>query len=190
MKPIVQSPTSAVPTTHGYTRTAVALHWVSALLLVAMTALGWYMTSIEDDPGSAWYFDLHKSLGIVTASVLAVRLAWRAMNRPPGLPDALPRWQARLSGWTHALLYLTMAGIPVTGYLGASYTKAGVQLFGLPTPYWAGPDHDAAEWLFGIHSALVWLLLAVVGVHLMAAVKHLLIDKDGVFQRMWFGSKT
>ena len=76
--------------------------------------------------------------------------------------------------------------MPVTGYLGASYSKAGVALFGLPTPHWALPDHGRAELFFNVHSVLVWVLVALVSLHVLAALKHLLLDKNGVFQRMWF----
>jgi len=186
MESIAQPPISVVHTARPYTRTAVVLHWSLAMLLVTMTALGWYMMSIEDDPGSAWYFDIHKSVGLVTALLVSARLVWRLTHRPQGLPDTVPRWQAKLSQMTQALLYLVMVFMPVTGYLGASYSKAGVRLFGLATPQWALPNHDAAEWLFGIHSVLVWVLVVVVGIHVLGAIKHLMIDKDGVFQRMWF----
>ena len=188
MESIAQPPISVVHTARPYTRTAVVLHWALVMLLVTMTALGWYMASIEDDPGSAWYFDMHKSIGIVIAVLVAARLVWRLTHRPLGLPETVPRLQARLSQLTQTSLYLVMVFIPVTGYLGASYSKAGVQLFGLATPHWALPNHDAAERLFGIHSVLVWVLVIGVGIHVLGAIKHLVIDKDGVFQRMWFRS--
>jgi len=63
-----------------YSRTAVALHWGLALLIAFIAALGWYMMSIEDEPGSGWYFNLHKSLGIVMASLVAVRIGWRSLT--------------------------------------------------------------------------------------------------------------
>ncbi len=169
-----------------YTRTAIALHWGIALLVAFIAALGLYMMSIEDEPGSGWYFNLHKSLGIAMAMLLVARLGWRLMNTPEPLSDAIPKWQRQLSRATQWLLYLLMALVPVAGYIGASYTKKGVQWFGLATPQWALPDHDRAEQFFDIHSALVWVLVAFVGLHVLGALKHLLIDRDGVFQRMLF----
>jgi cytochrome b561 len=169
-----------------YHRIAITLHWTLALLLTATTLVGWYMMSIEHELGSDRYFDLHKSVGIVIALLVAARIAWRLSTRPQELPAGVAIWQVKLAKSTQALLYVLMVLMPVTGYLGASFTKTGVQLFGLATPHWALPDHARAEQLFGIHSVLIWVLVALVGLHVLGALKHLMWDKDGVFQRMWF----
>lgn len=169
-----------------YSPTAIALHWTLALLLTAMVALGWYMMSIEREPGSGWYFDLHKSIGVLVLLLVVARLIWRVQNLPQPLPASMPRWQIVLSRGIHVLLYLLMLLIPISGYLGASYSKSGVQVFGLATPHWALPDHDTAEQFFAIHSLLIWVLVALVSLHILAALKHLLLDRDHVFQRMGF----
>ena len=168
-----------------YTRTAIALHWTLVVLLTLMAALGWYMMSIEDDPGSDWYFDTHKSMGLVIALLIAARIAWRLTHRPQALPARLPEWQCGLARGTQVLLYVVMVLMPITGYIGASYSKERVQWFGFAMPQWTSPDHDRAELFFGIHSVLIWILVTLVSVHALGALKHLLIDKDGVFQRMW-----
>lgn len=171
-----------------YSSTAIILHWTLALWLTAMAGLGWYMMSIEDEPGSGWFFALHKSFGILALLLVAVRVVWRLTHRPPALPlgDGGGRWGNRLAHATQAWLYGLMALLPLTGYLGASYSKSGVQLFGLPLPQWAVPEHDTAEQFFEIHSVLVWVLVALVALHVLGALKHLLLDKNGVFARMWF----
>lgn len=181
------APPAPVPTAWRYGGAAVTLHWVIALLLPVMAALGWYMMSIEEETGSNWYFELHKSIGIVVALLVAARIAWRLTHRPQPLPPTVPMWQVRLSRVTQALLYGLMVLMPVTGYLGASYSKEGVKFFSADTPRWALPDHDLAEQFFGIHSALIWVLVALIGVHVAGALHHLLRRKDGVFQRMIFG---
>ncbi|MDB5731154.1 MAG: cytochrome [Variovorax sp.] len=186
--PSLNLPAANVETVWRYGRTAIVLHWTLAVLLTFMIGLGWYMMSIEREAGSAWYFNLHKSVGLVIALLVAVGVAWRSGHRPESLPVSVPRWQARLAFVTQTLLYALMVLMPVTGYLGASHSKAGVQLFGLPTPRWAVPDHDRAEQFYNIHSVLVWVLVALVVLHVAGALKHLLWDKDGVFQRMWFRS--
>lgn len=169
-----------------YSRTAVILHWAVALLILATTTLGFYMMSIEEEPGSATYFDWHKSIGIVIASLVLARVLWRLMHVPAKLPSSVPSWQARLAHMTEALLYVLMVLMPVTGYLGASHSKAGVQLFGLTTPKWAVPDHAIAEQFFSIHAVLVIALMALVALHVTGAVTHALWYKDTVFRRMWF----
>lgn len=172
-----------------YSRSAVFLHWTLALLIVFTTALGWRMMAIEDEPGAEQFFDLHKSIGLIIATLVAMRCVWRLTHRPEPLPAGLPDWETRLAGVTHALLYLLMIAMPLTGYVGASYSRAGVQWFGQATPQWAAPDRALAHLFFTIHSLLVWVLVVVVVLHVIGGLKHLLVDKDGVFQRMWIAPR-
>ena len=180
-------PTISAHTTSAwrYSRIAVALHWALALLIVVLVGLGWFMMSIEDEPGSTRFFDLHKSLGLTLLALVVVRIAWRATHRPESLPHAVPAWRARAAAWLHGGLYLCMVVMPVTGYLGASHQKHGPHFFGLETPAWATPNHDLAEQFFSVHSVTAWVLVGLVALHTLAALKHL-VDRDGVFQRMWF----
>jgi cytochrome b561 len=172
-----------------YGRTAVVLHWTLAVLLVATTALGFYMMSVEKEPGADAYFNLHMSIGIVIALLVITRIVWRLTHPPQPLPASVPRWQVWLAGATQASIYLLVVLMPLTGYLGASHSKAGVPLFGLATPRWTAPDHDTAESFYTIHSVLIWVLIFLVALHVAGALKDLLIDRDGVFQRMWFRSR-
>ena len=167
-----------------YTRTAVALHWLMALLIAAQAGLGWYMTSIEDEGGER-YFGLHMSMGLIVAGLLVWRIAWRLRHRPPSLPQTIPAWQRAAAHATHWFLYAAMAAMPLAGFLGASMTKEGVVFLGQPLPRLASPDHDMAEQFFAIHSLIATLLVVAVAVHVLAGLKHLLLDKDGVFERMW-----
>lgn len=169
-----------------YAKPAVFLHWVLALLIVSLVGIGWYMMSIEDDPGSDLYFNLHKSFGMVVFGLVLLRIIWRATHRPAPLPMRLPKWQVNLSRVTEWALYVCMLLMPILGFLGALYSKSGVAFFGAHLPSWTVPNHDTAELFFGLHSALAWVLVALVALHAIGGLKHLLVDKDGVFQRMWF----
>lgn len=168
-----------------YGSVAMLLHWLLAALIVVLLGLGWFMMAIEDDPGSDWYFNLHKSLGLLVLALVALRLLWRMTHRPAPLPASLPRWQVRLSHLTQGALYVAMLAMPLLGLIGASFSKSGVAFFGLPLPAWAVPDHDTAERFFDLHGTLAWVLVALIVLHAAGGLKHLLVDKDGVFQRMW-----
>ena len=159
---------TAIP--HG--RFAVMLHWFVACWLIGMVLLDWTMIAIEDEPGSAWYFRLHKSLGLVALALVLARMSWRA-SVPPAA--CVPRWQARVAALTQGGLYLGMLALPVSGLV----------FFGQKIVLWSVSEQSMAEKLFSLHTALVWGLLALLGLHLAAALKHLLRDKDGAFQRMW-----
>ena len=165
---------------------AIFLHWILAILITGMVCLGWYMMSAEHDPGSRWYFDLHKSFGLLVFALVLLRILWRFMHKPAKLPANLPKWQVVASSITQWLLYVCMFLLPITGFLGSSYSKSGVALFGLRLPGWFVPNHDMAEQFFSIHSVLVWVLVAAVALHAAAGLKHLIFDRNGVFQRMWF----
>lgn len=181
LSPIVKTP-------WRFSSFAIGLHWGSAAVLALLAALGWYMMSIEDDPGAGWYFAQHKSWGLVFSMLLVVRLLWRLFHRPAPFPIEMPKWQEWLASGTQLLLYVLMVLMPLTGYLGASYSEHGVQLFGTNLPSWAAANHDNAEWFFDIHGTMIWVLAILLTVHVAGALKHLVLDKDGTFSRMWFKS--
>lgn len=174
------------PAVWRYGMPAIVLHWLLAVLIAGMASLGWYMMTIERQPGGPWYFDLHKSVGLVVAGLVLLRVLWRLFHKPAPLPANVPRWQVRLSSVIEWLLYAGMIVLPITGFVGASYTRAGVSFFGLDLPAWTPPDHDTAEWFFSIHETTVWVMVVLLVLHAAAGLKHLLVDRDAVFQRMWF----
>ena len=168
-----------------YGTPAIVLHWVLGLLIVFMAALGWYMMTIEKQPQGPWYFDLHRSVGLAVAALVILRVLWRLTHGAAPLPASLPRWQVRAASATHWLLYLCMIVMPVTGILGAAYHRSGLQFFSMSLPTWSDPDRQLSHFFFVIHSFTAWILVALMVVHAAAGLKHLLVDRDAVFQRMW-----
>ena len=169
----------------AYSRTARYIHWLVAALIIGMIILGWYMMSIEDDPGSDSYFALHKSIGIAVLVLVLFRLIWRLSHQPKSLPLTVPNWQLMAAKMSHWLLYGAMIAMPIVGLTGALLSKDGVSFFGIALPRVLTANHDLAEFFFSVHGVLAWVLVALISLHLLAAMKHLFIDKDGVFQRMW-----
>lgn len=179
------SQASSSPAAWRYGRPAIALHWLLAALIAFMAGLGWYMMTIERQPQGPWYFDLHRSIGLLVFALVLLRILWRLAHRPEPLPASLPRWQVALSSLTQGLLYVCMVVLPVTGYLGSSHSKSALKFFGLALPLWATPDRATAHLFFEIHSITVWVLVGLVALHAAGGLKHLLVDRDRVFQRMW-----
>lgn len=169
-----------------YSKPAVVLHWLLAVLITFMVGLGLYMMDIEKQPNSEWYFDLHKSFGLIAFGLILARIIWRLGHKPAALPNRLPAWQVKMSTLTHWLLYAVMIVMPVTGFIGASLGEGGVAFFGWELPNWISQNADLAEQFFYIHENAASVLIALVVVHTLAGLKHLLIDNDGVFQRMWY----
>jgi len=164
----------------------MVLHWLLAILIAGQIVLGLYMMSIEDAPGSERYFHLHMDNGLIIGVLVLLRLAWRLGHKPAPLPASVAHWEVNAAYIAQWLIYACLLVMPVTGYLGASFSKEGVAFFGVSLSGWAAPNKDLSEQFFSIHFLTVTLLTALIVLHVLGALKHLLIDKDNVFQRMWF----
>jgi len=167
-----------------YTRTAVFLHWLVALLIACGFTLGTYMVDLHISPRKLRLYSYHKWIGITVLALVLIRLVWRLTHRPP--PEVpMPRWQLRAAQATHYLLYALMIATPVCGWL---YSSAS----GYPVVYlklWQLPDlvhknRDLAKVLVEIHGFLGWSIFWVVLLHMAAALKHHFIDRDDTLRRM------
>jgi len=170
----------------AYDRTSVLLHWMVGLAILVQFALGWWMIDIPKDPPGvrAWWFNLHKSIGITLAAVVVLRLLWRISHPAPPLPGALPHIQRVTAAVTHWGLYACMLIMPISGYLGSSFSKYPIKYFGTPLPHW-GWDWPAAKALMSaIHLTAAWILAALITLHVAGALWHL-ARRDGLFSRMW-----
>ena len=178
----------------AYTRTAVALHWLIAMFVNAQISLGLWMIGIPKDPPGirAWWFNVHKSIGLTLGLLILFRVYWRITHRAPPLPDTLPRWQRIIAAASHHLLYLCMVVMPVSGYLGSSFTKYPIVFFGNKLPHWGWDAPALKEICSNVHLTTVVVMIAIIALHITAAVKHRLVNRDGVFERMlvWRGPKT
>src|SRR5688572_5952950 len=98
-----------------YTRTAVTLHLLIALGVIAQLALGWWMIDIPQSPPGvrAYWFNIHKSIGLTLGVLILVRIGWRLTHRPPALPDTIPAWQRIAARTSHLLLYACMLAMPI-----------------------------------------------------------------------------
>jgi cytochrome b561 len=170
-----------------YTGTAIALHWLVAVLLLGQFVFGLMLEDIpRGTPARGYYVNLHKSSGIVIGLLILLRLGWRLTHTPPPLPAAMPPWQRHAARLSHAALYLCMLALPLSGYLASNFSRHGVKFFNLVR--WApwGPDDKTLYALFnGIHHLAALLLALFVAVHVLAVAKHMLVDRDGLLMRMW-----
>jgi len=181
---MVDSVRPAARAAPGYTRTAIALHWLVAVLILGAFALGLYMVELELSPTKLKLYSWHKWLGVTIWMIAVVRLVWRLTHRPPPLP-ALPAWQRIAASTTHVLLYVLVLAIPISGWLFSSASGFPVVYFGvLPLPDVVGKDKELAKLLQSVHATLNYTLMAIIVVHAAAAIKHHFVDRDVVFHRM------
>ena len=170
--------------TQHYDDVAVVLHWLLAVALFGQLVLGWWMIGLPETPPGlqAGWFNLHKSIGVTIAAVVLVRLAWRSTH-PVAMPDVLPRWQQRAARANHRLLYVLMLVIPLSGYLGSSFSGYPVRYFGVALPSWTAAWPAGKTFMSGLHLAGIWTFMALLLVHVGAAFWHL-ARRDGVAARM------
>ncbi len=170
-----------------YSGTAIALHWLLALLLVAGFSLGLYMVSLKFSPQKLTLYSYHKWIGVTVFALALVRLLWRLTHRPPPLPASMPMWQVAASNASHALLYTLLFVAPLSGWLYSSAAGVPTVPFGiaaLQLPDLVGKDRELASTLKFVHMAITYSFAALVGLHVAAVLKHLLIDRDGIIWRM------
>jgi cytochrome b561 len=168
-----------------YTRTAIALHWLVALGVLAQIGFGWALGDVpRGTPERTIYVNLHKSTGLVLGALILLRLGWRLTHPAPPLPDAVPPWQRRAARASHALLYVCMLVMPLAGYAASNFSRFGVNFFNaVLLPPW-GPDERAAYAFFnGVHVWTSYLFVLLIALHVAAALKHL-VARDGVFARI------
>lgn len=179
-----------------YTSVAIALHWTIALVVIGQIAGGLYIEGLPKSADAEKFqlIQLHKSFGVTILLLTLVRLGWRLTHKPPSLPAAMPGWQKSIARGVHVLFYALLIGVPLGGWalVSASPLAESVQtyLFGVVPwphlPFFGGVEdrrglaHDIAE----MHELGAKLMLALVVLHVGAALKHRLMDRDGVLESM------
>lgn len=172
-----------LPTTQRYSSIAIAFHWTIALLVIVNLIVG---IGHEAVPALRAWMPGHKAIGITVLALTLARVAWRLIHRPPPLPAFTPAWERGVAHATHWTLYLLLILMPLTGWLmvsGPEGRRPFTWFGAFDIPYLpvggttAGAGHEA-------HGVLGWLMLALVLLHIAAALRHHLILRDSILLRM------
>jgi cytochrome b561 len=167
----------------AYDGIARLLHWLIALLVAAQFVIGWTMPDVHRDTLPNGLIGWHLGVGAAIVAAVACRIVWRATHAPR--PAVLSRTHALASGATHALLYALLVAVPLAGWANASSRGWAVKLFGmLSYPALTRSGSPAGHALGDVHSVLAWVLLALIALHVCAALFHRVVLKDDVLQRM------
>lgn len=189
-----------------YTKMAIFLHWLIALGIFGMLALGWFMTDLpreapkqasydlfnwgiytwelaKEESPRAFYYNLHKSIGVTLLALIALRVLWRITHKPPSPMASYQAWERKLSTGAHHLLYLLMVIIPVSGLIMSMASKYGVKWFGIKILSGLD-DKPLRETFFEVHTIAVTILFFIVVLHILGALKHKFIDKDETMRRI------
>lgn len=169
-----------------YAHPARALHWIVALLVLGMIPVGFLMVREGlPRPLQDTLFIFHKNTGVLVLLLMLARTAYRGLNPPPSRPS-LPIWQERAAAANHALLYLMLFVMPLSGYIrvrAGGFPIEALDAIGLPALV---PESEAlAELAKAVHYYAAWTLVALVALHVAAALHHGLVRRDGILARMW-----
>ncbi|ACT48025.1 cytochrome b [Methylotenera mobilis] len=168
-----------------YTLTAIVIHWLMALLLIALFAVGLYMHELKFSPFKLQIYSWHKWAGVTAFMLVMLRLAWRIKHRPPVLPWTISKLAKLGAHIGHGVLYFLMIAIPLSGWLMSSAKGFQTVYFGvLPIPDLLAKDKALGDSLQAVHMILSYSMAAVVLGHITAAIKHHVLDKDDVLRRI------
>jgi cytochrome b561 len=168
-----------------YTRTAIALHWIAGLLIIANLCFGLYTVGLPLSPQKLRFFSYHKWVGVTIFLLAAARLAWRLRHPAPPLPEEMPRWEKMAANGSHALLYVLFFAAPLSGWLMSSALGFQTVYLGLvPIPDLLAKNRDLGEALKVVHRSINYSMAALIAVHAVAALKHHVLDRDDVLSRM------
>jgi cytochrome b561 len=183
------------PSTH-YTAVAITLHWLTAIAILGLLVAGLWMTDAIKQPETKALaykvYQWHKALGLTVLVLSIARLAWRLMNPPPPLPEGMSGFERFAARITHVAFYALIIGMPLTGWAMVSASP-----FGLPTIVFGLFEWPHIPWLAAIddkkpveavfrnaHEALGLALMALLALHVAAALKHHFVNRDEVLVRM------
>ena len=183
----------AEPAPARYTMVAIVLHWMIGAAVLALIGIGLTMMHAPIAKADKFrLFQLHKSIGITVLWLVVARVAWRFAHPPPALPADMPALERRAAGAAHLGLYAFLIGLPLTGWalVSASPLNIPTILYGLVRwphlPVLSTLQHKApVEEVFkDIHTWGAWILIALVALHIAAALRHQFVMRDDVFWRM------
>jgi cytochrome b561 len=169
----------------AYTPLAKSLHWLMALLIWGLLALGFYMSDLPLSPEKLQYYAWHKWAGVSVFALVWLRLAWRITHRPPAWPEGMPSLMQWAAHTGHFMLYALMIAIPLSGWLMSSAKGFQTVWFGVwPIPDLIGKDKALGQSLAEWHEGLNIGFLMLIAIHSAAALFHHFIHKDNSLRRM------
>lgn len=168
-----------------YDPVARLLHWLVVLLVYTQFALGWLMPDVHRDTQPVGLIAWHLWIGSLLLLAMVARVVWRVTHRPPPAPKSVPPAMRVISTATHHLLYLVLVITPVLGWINASVRDWSVSVFNvIPLPALGSSGNALLHSIGELHITMTWVLLALVVLHVGAALFHRIVLKDQVLGRM------
>lgn len=171
-----------------YSPVARAFHWITVVLVALMVPVGLFMTARAErniwDGLTNTLYSGHKLTGLLLLVVVVGRLGYRLIKGAPPDEPTIEPWQKAASHVTHWTLYLLLLAVPILGWVGISLYPA-LDVFGLfRLPGLVAPNQPASSTVFFLHKIGAFALVGLAAVHIVAALYHYIVRKDGVLRRM------
>ena len=162
------------------------LHWTLGIAIIGMIAYGWWMNHFPARPDRFFYRSVHADIGYAVLLMMVLRLVWRGLNPTPGLPAGAPRWERIAARVSHGALYAVTMLVAVLGWAHSGARAQNYSdWFGLfHVPQFTSPDRAAAQAYEDRHIFFAYVLLALIAIHLAAALWHHFVKRDRVAARM------
>jgi len=172
-------------TDETYGIVAKIFHWLMAVLIITMIIAGIAMTELKPGPWKWYVYGLHKSTGLLLLGLVIVRFAWRLTNKIPELPNNLPQWMQNSSVFSHNMLYFFMVASPMTGIVMSLFSGHTITFYSLFTiPVIQQESSLFSHFAHEAHHFLGYAWVALLSVHVTAALFHHYIFKDDILKRM------
>lgn len=178
-----------------YSTLARGIHWFTAGAILVLAILGFWMT--ERAAANLWdnltntLYEWHKLIGFTVLLITILRLILKLNSKTPAYPNSISPMMITVASIVHYSLYGLLFIVPLLGWAGVTAYPALITVGGYMLPAMPGiPKSELiAKQIFQIHGVLAMTLLAIALLHVMAALNHLIIKRDGIFQRIWFAGK-
>lgn len=173
-------------TSSRYGIITISLHWIMALIIIGMVCVGLYMADLPIGPLKLKLYGFHKEFGLLVLMLAMIRIVWKIGNISPLLPASIPPWQQWAAHAVHWAFYGFMFAMPLSGWAMTSAAGLPPSFFGLFTlPGLVAPNDEQFLLFQTIHKFLAYGLIVTFFAHVGAAFKHLIINRDGVFWRIF-----
>ena len=181
---------SLTNTSNRYGLIAQLLHWAVVVGIVLQYVWAWRIDNTDSIRAQFSLVTTHKSIGMTILALVLLRMAWRAFNKPPPYPVSMKTWEINAANFTHALLYLLILLMPLTGWMYTSAAGYGAEFWGLvDIPDFVATGERLENFMHIAHETIAWLIPIVVAVHVFAALRHHFTLKDDVLKRIIPGWK-
>ncbi len=167
-----------------YSVVAMLLHWAIAIAVIVNWRIAESAEHLPDAERGAVMAN-HFALGMAILLLSLVRIGWRLIHKPPPLNPALKAWEAKLAKVMHAAFYVLLIGLPLLGWIGISGYDFAINMYGIVWPILpVGFGQETGHELLELHATLATIMLALVALHILGSIKHMVVDKDGNLWRM------